>query len=167
MEEIKFSCFDPSYFLKIFSGEVKIRDDDVTLGSSEKSCFSLSNRLSSGEGFKLTWDKSDLPRMVGRFAETAVRRIKHMEKHSEKTDAKIRMWCLTYPSPPQKPVCRQSEEIEIWETAQMIPDRWIALESMMTRCLRHFFVLSNKFWQANMQAVNIFFFNELILFQKF
>ena len=91
LEEIKFSCFDPSYFLKIFSGEVKIRDDDVTLESSEKSCFSLSNRLSSAEGFKLTWDNSDLPRMVGRFAETATRRIKHLEKHPEKTDAKIRM----------------------------------------------------------------------------
>jgi len=76
---------------KIFSGEVKIRDDDVSLEPSEKSCFSLSNRLSSAEGFKLTWDNSDLPRMVGRFAETAVRRIKHMEKHSEKTDVKIRM----------------------------------------------------------------------------
>jgi hypothetical protein len=76
---------------KIFSGEVKIRDDDVSLEPSKKSCFSLSDRLSSTKGFRSTWDNSDLPRMVGRFAETAARRIKHLEKHPEKTDAKIRM----------------------------------------------------------------------------
>lgn len=76
---------------KIFSGAVKIRDDDVSLEPSGKSCFSLSDRLSSTKGFRSTWDNSDLPRMVGRFAETAVRRIKHLEKHPEKTDAKIRM----------------------------------------------------------------------------
>jgi len=76
---------------KIFSGEVKIRDEDVTLQPSGKSCFSLSNRLCSAKGFKSTWDNSDLPRMVGRFADTAARRIKHLEKHPEKTDAKIRM----------------------------------------------------------------------------
>ena len=76
---------------KIFSGEVKIRDDDVSLEPSEKSRFSLSDRLSSTKGFRSTWDNSDLPRMVGRFAETAARRLKHLEKHPEKTDAKIRM----------------------------------------------------------------------------
>jgi hypothetical protein len=76
---------------KIFSGEVKIRDDDVSLEPSKKSCFSLSDRLSSTKGFRSTWDNSDLPRMVGRFAETAARRIKHLEKHPEKTDAKIRI----------------------------------------------------------------------------
>jgi hypothetical protein len=76
---------------KIFGGEVKISDDDVTLEPSEKSGFSLSNRLSSRENFKSTWGNSDLPRMVGRFAETAARRIRHLEKHPEKTDSRIRM----------------------------------------------------------------------------
>jgi len=76
---------------KIFSGTVKFRDDDVTLDLSERAHFSLNNRLFSAEGFKSAWNNSDLPRMVGRFAETAARRIKHMEKHPEKTDAKIRM----------------------------------------------------------------------------
>lgn len=76
---------------KIFSGEVKIRDDDVALELHEKSGFSLSSRLVSAKGFKSTWDNSDLPRMVGRFAETAGRRIRRLEKHSEKTDSKIRM----------------------------------------------------------------------------
>jgi hypothetical protein len=76
---------------KVFTGEVRLRDDDVTLKLLEKSHFSLSDRLFSMKGFKSTWNNSDLPRMVGRFAETAARRIKHLEKHPEKTDAKIRM----------------------------------------------------------------------------
>lgn len=76
---------------KVFSGKLKFRDDDVTLALSEESSFSLSSRLLAAEGFKSAWSNSDLPRMVARFAETAARRIKHMEKHPEKTDAKIRM----------------------------------------------------------------------------
>jgi hypothetical protein len=76
---------------KVFGGEAIFRDEDVTLDISEKSRFSLNSRLFSEKGFKSTWDNSDLPRMVGRFAETAARRIKHLEKHPEKTDAKIRM----------------------------------------------------------------------------
>ena len=76
---------------KIFSGEVKFRDDDVTLELSEDPHFSFSDRLFSAEEFKSAWYDSDLPRMVTRFADTAARRIKHLEKHPEKTDAKIRM----------------------------------------------------------------------------
>jgi aspartokinase len=76
---------------KVFSGEAIFRDEDVILDLSEKSSFSLSSRVLSAKGFKSTWDNSDLPRMVRRFAETAARRIKHLEKHPEKTDAKIRM----------------------------------------------------------------------------
>jgi hypothetical protein len=76
---------------KIFGGKERFRDDDVSLQLSQKSYFSLSQRVFSREGFRSTWNNSDLPRMVGRFAETAARRIKHLEKHPEKTDAKIRM----------------------------------------------------------------------------
>jgi len=76
---------------KIFGGEERFRDEDVTLELSEKSHFSLNDRLFSKKSFRSIWNNSDLPRMVGRFAETAARRIKHLEKHPEKTDAKIRM----------------------------------------------------------------------------
>jgi hypothetical protein len=76
---------------KIFAGGVKFGDDDATLDPSGDSPFSLNDRLFSNEGFKSAWNNSDLPRMVSRFAETAARRIKHLEKHPEKTDAKIRM----------------------------------------------------------------------------
>jgi hypothetical protein len=76
---------------KIFSGKARFRDEDVTLDLSEKSGFTLSTRLSSTKGFKSTWENSDLPRMVARFADTAARRIKRLEKHPEKTDSKIRM----------------------------------------------------------------------------
>jgi hypothetical protein len=76
---------------KILGDAVKFGEDDVRLDLSEKSYFSLSNGLCSMEGFKSTWNNSDLPRMIGRFAETAAPRIKYLEKHPEKTDAKIRM----------------------------------------------------------------------------
>jgi hypothetical protein len=76
---------------KVFSGTLKFRDEDVTLELSQEPPFALNSRLFATEGFKSAWNNSDLPRMVGRFAETAARRIKHMEKHPEKTDAKIRM----------------------------------------------------------------------------
>jgi hypothetical protein len=76
---------------KVFSGTLKFRDDDVTLERSGEAPFSINRGLFAAGDFKSAWNNSDLPRMVTRFAETAARRIKHMERHPEKTDAKIRM----------------------------------------------------------------------------
>ncbi|MEW6665715.1 MAG: hypothetical protein AB1512_10915 [Thermodesulfobacteriota bacterium] len=37
------------------------------------------------------WTDSDLPHVIERLAEAATGRYKHVEKHPEKTEAKIRM----------------------------------------------------------------------------
>jgi hypothetical protein len=75
----------------VFEGDMEIQYDDVSLKPSSKSQYAVSERLLSSKHFKSIWSRSDLPRMIARFAESAIRRCRRLEKHHEKTDAKIRM----------------------------------------------------------------------------
>lgn len=78
-------------FGSIFSQEIDILYDDVEFVPSEDSYFVVSERLLSLERFSDVWNSSDLPNVVARFAKSAMNRYKRLEKHPEKTDAKIRM----------------------------------------------------------------------------
>jgi hypothetical protein len=75
----------------IFEGKMQIHYEDVALKPHGKSQFAVSERLRSSKNFKSIWSASDLPQVIGRFAESATRRYRRLEKHREKTDAKIRM----------------------------------------------------------------------------
>jgi len=78
-------------FNHVFAGDIDFVYEDIELQFSEEPYFSVSDRLLSQNNFSSIWDCSDLPNVVARFARTAIKRCKRLEKHPEKTDAKIRM----------------------------------------------------------------------------
>lgn len=75
----------------IFEGKMEFEYGDFMLTRNRAPYFRLSERVLALEDFKFVWNDSDLPRVLCRFAESAMRRCKHLEKHPEKTDAKIRI----------------------------------------------------------------------------
>lgn len=76
----------------VFAGKLALEYGDISLdpGSSEQQ-FKVTERLLDLAEFREVWNNSDLRHVTGRLAQTAVNRYKHMEKHPEKTNAKIRM----------------------------------------------------------------------------
>ena len=78
-------------FNHVFAGKIDVVYEDVELQFAEDPHFTVSDRLLSQEDFSTIWDCSDLPNVVARFAKTSINRCKRLEKHPEKTDAKIRM----------------------------------------------------------------------------
>ena len=79
-----------SLFENVFDGKLSVEPEDVILIPESKPHFRFADRISSAELFTETWVQSDLSRVLGRFAESAASRMKHLEKHPEKTDRKIR-----------------------------------------------------------------------------
>lgn len=79
-----------SLFENVFDGKLNVEPEDVTLNPESSPYFRFADRISSASLFTETWDRSDLSRVLGRFAESAASRMKHLEKHPEKTDRKIR-----------------------------------------------------------------------------
>ena len=78
-------------FDAVFERKIDIAYEDVKLNFAEDPYFSVSDRLLALDEFLSVWDCSDLPNVLARFAKTAIKRSKHLEKHPEKTDSKIRM----------------------------------------------------------------------------
>ena len=78
-------------FDEVFKGQLEFDYQDFTLTPDKTRAYELSERVVFSEYFKSVWDKSDLSRVLNRLAESAVRRYRHLEKHPEKTDSKIRM----------------------------------------------------------------------------
>jgi hypothetical protein len=74
-----------------FEGKMDFRDDDIKLLPESDARFVISKRLLSSAAFKSVWENSDLQRVIDRFADLAIGRCKRLQKHLEKTDAKIRM----------------------------------------------------------------------------
>ena len=77
-------------FRDVFGGDLHVEPEDITLVPGAKPYYRFADRILSAELFDTTWHQSDLPRVVSRFAESAASRMKHLEKHPEKTDRKIR-----------------------------------------------------------------------------
>ncbi|HIJ78479.1 MAG: hypothetical protein OEY01_04735 [Desulfobulbaceae bacterium] len=78
-------------FTNIFEGQIEITQDDIVLSNGDEPYFTVSERLLALDHFTSVWNSSDLPRMTGRLAKTAMNRCRHLEKHPEKTNSKIRM----------------------------------------------------------------------------
>jgi hypothetical protein len=76
-------------FNKIIDGKIKIEAKDIGLLPDSEACYYMNKRLRTHELLKSYWDESDLPRVIHRLAESAAGRYKHLEKHPEKTQAKI------------------------------------------------------------------------------
>lgn len=79
-------------FEYIFSGEkIKFEYNDISFMPEDAPHYTVSERLLKSTEFKSVWNNSDLPHVFARLAKRAVNRYKHLEKHPEKTEAKIRM----------------------------------------------------------------------------
>lgn len=78
-------------FTQAFAGRLELRFGDIELVPEGGRFFSIDKEILSREDFTETWQSSDLPQIVARFAELAIGRYKHLEKNPKKTEAKIRM----------------------------------------------------------------------------
>ena len=78
-------------FENVFAGKIVFEYDDVAFRPEDDPHYKVSERLFAKEDFKSVWNDSDLPHVIARFVKPALNRYKHLEKHPEKTDAKIRM----------------------------------------------------------------------------
>ena len=78
-------------FEKALGGRVVVGYEDVDFRPYERPYFFISERLLGDDYVLSMWKDSDIRQTVERLAQTAMNRYKHLEKHCEKTNAKIRM----------------------------------------------------------------------------
>jgi hypothetical protein len=74
----------------IFDNKFDLKDPDIIFDPTEDKHFRFSDRIRVMSGFNDVLTKSDLTHILERFAYTANNRYKHLNKHPEKTNAKIR-----------------------------------------------------------------------------
>jgi hypothetical protein len=74
----------------IFEGKIDFDYEDITLILDHEPHYRMNKRLFNSDEFTSVWNTSDLSRVIGRFAKSAMNRYKRLEKYSEKTDTKIR-----------------------------------------------------------------------------
>lgn len=78
-------------FEAAFEGKLPLQDEDTQFQPDQSPYYTLSPRLLSTDPFRTLWNDSDLPRVTERLADLSLRRYKRLQKHSEKTDSKIRV----------------------------------------------------------------------------
>jgi hypothetical protein len=76
-------------FERVLGGKMHFDYEDVCLDLKKKDGFIISKRLQGIPDFVSAWKRSDLPHIVRRMAQFAVKRHKHFEKHRDKTEAKM------------------------------------------------------------------------------
>ena len=74
---------------KALHPQMPIDHEDILLDLSNEKGFTMSSRVWDIPAFASTWQESDLPHIVERMAEFAIKRYKHLEKHPDKTEAKM------------------------------------------------------------------------------
>ena len=77
-------------FENIFADKIDFDYEDIALLVDREPHYTVSKRLFSLKESTSVWNDSDLSRVIGRFAKSAMNRYKRLEKYSEKTDTKIR-----------------------------------------------------------------------------
>ena len=77
-------------FDRIFTGQIDINYEDISLHTSAKSNYVINKRLLESQLFAASWQDSDLPNIVGALADTAMKRYIHLDKNPAKSEAKIR-----------------------------------------------------------------------------
>jgi hypothetical protein len=77
-------------FDEIFTGQIELFYEDIVLNPSASPNFRLSERLLASKVFAASWRDSDLPKIVGNLATTAVKHYIHLDKNPAKSEAKIR-----------------------------------------------------------------------------
>jgi hypothetical protein len=85
-----FSRTATDFLAKVFEEKPVIKAEDIIFTPDRKPYYSVSKRLKESETFKEIWNSSDLPKCIGKMADSFYHRYKHLCKHPEKTDKKIR-----------------------------------------------------------------------------
>ena len=76
---------------RIFSAhKLRISAEDVIFDPGEGEHYSVSRSLFDYEPFRATWENSNLKQVIRGFAHSAYRRYRHLDRHPEKTEKKIR-----------------------------------------------------------------------------
>ena len=75
---------------KVLAGRLAVKPTDIALTPAAAPYFELGERLSGDAELTTLCANSDLPNVLARLAEAAVHRYRHIERHPEKTNAKIR-----------------------------------------------------------------------------
>ena len=78
-------------FNRVFSGKIDLEYGDVVLHPDQVPSFSFNERIQGMEDFTSVWNSSDLPHIISRFTDSALKNLKHLEKNPAKTESKIRM----------------------------------------------------------------------------
>lgn len=74
---------------KAVQSQMPIDHDDILLDPNDERGFTMSSRVWDIPAFASAWRESDLPHIIERMAEFAIKRYKHLEKHPDKTEAKM------------------------------------------------------------------------------
>ena len=92
-EDVKkfFSYCIKELFSLAFAGVTDFGLDNFLLAPEKEPPFEVSQLVLSDEAIAPIWQHSDLPDIIGRFAQVAVHRHLHLTKVFEKTEAKTRM----------------------------------------------------------------------------
>ncbi len=69
---------------------IEIEDNDILFDPDSKINYSVSSKLREQVRFNDVWQNSDLPNVIGKFADSVYHRFLHLSKHPEKTNRKIR-----------------------------------------------------------------------------
>lgn len=78
---------------RILGDSVDLDHEAIRFEPLAKDGYVVTKRLRQVKGFSAAWKNSDLPHIITRMAEFASKRYKHLERHPDKTEAKI------YPTP--------------------------------------------------------------------
>ena len=76
-------------FEKVLGEKGTAEYEDIRLQPDHKDGYQVSDRLQSMREFASVWNNSDLPHIVKRMAESAIKRCKRLDAHRDKTEAKI------------------------------------------------------------------------------
>jgi len=75
---------------KGIKNDADIRIDDITLNFDSPRGFSYSERINSIPEFRNLLNETDIEAQINHLADAAINRCKHLSKHPEKTNLKIR-----------------------------------------------------------------------------
>ncbi len=86
----KFFALSMQEFLAgVLEDEKAAAYEDLALAPGADQGYVLKAALARREGFDEMWNGSDLPRIIGGFAKTAMNRYRRLQKDREKTESKI------------------------------------------------------------------------------
>jgi hypothetical protein len=86
-----FSYVVTGFLSRIFSEKkIAISDDSILFNPNAENYYSINSELLGQGEFVETWQNSDLPNVIKKFADSTYHRYIHLNKHKEKTDRKIR-----------------------------------------------------------------------------